>query len=91
MDGPVVSHARRTDPGPLRLPRTGRSARRGSRVKGGSRVPEGHRGATALCGARGPRTAPPLTRPARPGRCPAEEAAQALGDSIHHGLGYTGL
>jgi hypothetical protein len=34
----------------------------------GSRVPEGHRVATVLCGVRGPRTAAPLTRPARRGR-----------------------
>ncbi len=34
----------------------------------GSSVSGGHRGATMLCGARGPRTAPPSTRPARRGR-----------------------
>jgi hypothetical protein len=61
---PSLTHHRR-NPAPPRLPHCGRSPRRGGRVRGARRALRSGCGATVLCGAWGPRSAPPLTRPAR--------------------------
>ncbi len=61
---PSLTHHRR-NPAPPRLPHCGRSPRRGGRVRGARRALRSDCGATVLCGAWGPRSAPPLTRPAR--------------------------
>jgi len=56
------------------FPRTGRSARRAGRVRGAQRASRSHGGVWG----RGPRTVPPLMRPARRGRSPAEGTANPI-------------